>query len=406
MPCITMRPMRIDRRTVLRKLLGFVAASPALPLLAQRDDRPGVSYPPTYSDEVMGPINLHEFESIAKQKLHKMAYDFIAGGVEDEVTLRANRQSLECLRLRPRVMTDVSDVDPSVELLGARLESPILLAPTGGKNLIFPGADLTCARAAAHVKTIYSVGGAPMDKLEDEGVELSWWRNTTGQETKEAAVNFVRRSEDSGAAAIVLTADNQYQSNRDRNNRNRFDYGYMSSGAPKEGETREPRRPAIAAMWIPHAPSMTWDYLGWARSVSDLPVIVKGVLDPFDAELAVENGAAAIVVSNHGARQLGSAVASIDALPDVVETVGGRVPILMDGGIRRGTDVLKALALGATAVQIGRPYLWGLAAFGQDGVQRVVELLRAELKLAMALAGKRDIASVDNRLVRNPQCGL
>jgi isopentenyl diphosphate isomerase/L-lactate dehydrogenase-like FMN-dependent dehydrogenase len=389
----------LDRRAALRRLLGFFAASP---LFAQD----GTVYPPQYSDEVMGPVNLHEFEAIAKGKLHKMAYDFIAGGVEDEVTLRANRESFECLRLVPRVMRDVSNVDSSVTLLGVNLPAPILFAPTGGKNLVLPDADLICARAAAHVKSIYSVGGAPMDRLEDEGVELTWWSNSTGQSTKEAAQNYALRMEDQGAAALILTVDNQYQSNRDRNNRNRFDYGYMSSGVPGSSGGGPPRSPAVAAMWRKHTPNLTWEWIEWVRQRSELPIVIKGVLDPEDAKLAVDNGADAIVVSNHGARQLDSVVASIDALPDVVEAVGGKVPILMDGGVRRGTDIVKAIALGATAVQIGRPYLWGLASFGQEGAQRVWELLAAEFKLALALAGKTKPAELDRRMVRNPQCGL
>ncbi|MCB1018336.1 MAG: alpha-hydroxy-acid oxidizing protein, partial [Acidobacteria bacterium] len=373
--------MRLDRRAALRRLIGFVAASP---LFAQE----GSDYPPQYADEVMGPVNLHEFEEVAKSKLHKMAYDFIAGGVEDEVTLRANRASFECLRLVPRVMTDVSAVDPSVTLLGTKLPAPILLAPTGGKNLILPGADLVAARAAAHVGCVYSVGGAPMDRLEDEGIELTWWSNSIGQGDKEAAQNYALRMEDQGASALILTVDNQYQSNRDRNNRNRFDYGYMSSGVPGDSGGGPPRNPAVAAMFRKHTPNLTWDWIEWVRQKSELPIVIKGVLDPEDAELAVNHGADAVVVSNHGARQLGSAIASIDALPDIAQAVGGKVPVLMDGGVRRGTDIVKALALGATAVQIGRPYLWGLASFGQDGVQRVWELLAAEFKLALALAGK------------------
>jgi isopentenyl diphosphate isomerase/L-lactate dehydrogenase-like FMN-dependent dehydrogenase len=153
-------------------------------------------------------------------------------------------------------------------------------------------------------------------------------------------------------------------------------------------------------MLQPHTPNMTWHYIDWLHSVSDLPVILKGILTAEDARLAVERGAQAIVVSNHGARQLDSVLASIEALPDVVDAVGGRIPVLMDGGIRRGTDILKALALGARAILIGRPYVWGLAAFGQAGVQRVVEMLRAELVVSMGLAGKPTAASIDRSLVR------
>jgi isopentenyl diphosphate isomerase/L-lactate dehydrogenase-like FMN-dependent dehydrogenase len=348
-------------------------------------------------------VNLHEVEAVAKQKLHKLAYDFIAGGVEDEVTLRANRESLERLRLRPRVMVDVTNVDPSVELLGRKLPYPILLAPTGGKNLVIPDADLICARAAAHTNTEYGVGGLPvMDSAEDKGTKVTWWSNTIGQPTKERAQSYARRVEDGGARGIILTVDNQYQSNRDRNNRNRFDYGYMQTGVPGDAAERKPVSPAVAAMWRPHTPGMTWEFVDWLRSAVKLPVMVKGILNGEDAALAVQSGAHAISVSNHGARQLDSVVASIDALPEVAAAVNGRIPVLMDGGIRRGTDVMKAIALGATAVLIGRPYVWGLAAFGQVGVQRVIELLRAELKLSMALAGKPNIAAIDASLIKNP----
>lgn len=398
--------MKLNRRAALRNLLSLVAGSPLLaaaqsPPPGFPDKKAGTWFPPTYSGDVMGPVNLHEFEPIARQKLHKLAYDFIAGGVEDEVTLRANRESIEKVRLVPRVMVDVSTVDPSVELLGRKLDYPILLAPTGGKNLVLPDADMICARAAAQTKTIYGVAGAPVEKLADEGLELTFWRNTTGNDTRERAQGFARRCEDEGAHAILITADNQYQSNRERNNRNHFDYGYMSTGVPGDAEKREPRSPAVAAMWRAHTPNMTWDYVEWLKSASSVPVIVKGILSPEDAALAVERGADAVVVSNHGARQLDSVVATIDALPGVVDAVGGKIPVLMDGGVRRGTDVIKAIAIGARAVLIGRPYVWGLASFGQLGVQRVIELLRAEFALSMALAGKPNVASIDRGMIKN-----
>jgi isopentenyl diphosphate isomerase/L-lactate dehydrogenase-like FMN-dependent dehydrogenase len=396
--------MKLNRRSAIRNLIGLAAGSPLLaaaqsPPPGFPDNRGGTWFPPTYADDVMGPVNLHEFEPIARQKLHKLAYDFFAGGVEDEVTLRANRESLERVRLVPRVMVDVSSVDPSVELFGRKLDYPIVLAPTGGKNLVIPDADMICARAAAHTKTTYAVSGAPVDKLADEGLELAFWRNTTGQDTRERAQGYARRCEDEGAQGIIVTVDNQYQSNRERNNRNHFDYGYMSTGVPGEREKSEPRSPAVAAMWRAHTPNMTWDYIDWLKSAASLPVILKGILAPEDAALAVQRGADAVVVSNHGARQLDSVVASIDALPGVVGAVGGRIPVLMDGGVRRGTDVIKAIALGARAVLIGRPYVWGLAAFGQVGVQRVIELLRAEFALSLALAGKPNVAAIDRGMI-------
>ena len=373
----------MNRRHAVRALAGLVASSP---LWSQDAD-------------VTGPVNIHEFEEIARRKLHKLAYDFIAGGVEDELTLRANREAFGRWVLVPRVMTDVSEVDPRTELLGVKLESPVIIAPTGGKNLVLPDADTVVAQAALASRTLICTATGTK-KLIDAGEPLQWWTNTTGQPTRTQAASYARRAEDGGAKGIVVTVDNQYQSNRDRNNRNRFDYGYMQTGVPEDAAKLQPRNPARAAMWQPHTPNMTWDYIGWLRGACNLPVIVKGILSADDAALAVERGASAISVSNHGGRQLDGAIASLDALPDVVEAVGGKIPVLMDGGIRRGSDILKALALGARAVMVGRAPLWGLAAFGQPGVERVLWMLSAELKLAMALAGKPGLGSIDRKLVR------
>jgi isopentenyl diphosphate isomerase/L-lactate dehydrogenase-like FMN-dependent dehydrogenase len=388
----------INRRQALRSLFSFAAASPLWPFVEQ--ERRVTSYPPTYSEEVMGPVNLHEMEDVARKKMRKMAYDFVAGGVEDEQTLRANREAIMRIQLRPRVMVDVSRIDPSLELFGKKFDYPILLAPTGGKELVIPDGDLHAAKAAAATKTIYVAASGGYRREIKEPVE--WWQNTIGQSTKAAAQGFAKRSQDAGASAICVTVDNQYQSNRDRNNRNRFDYGYMVTGVPKENEKREPVSPAVAAMLKPHTPNMTWDYVDWLKSACSLPVILKGILAAEDARLAVKRGVDAVIVSNHGGRQLDGALPTIEALPSVVEAVQGKIPVLMDGGIRRGSDVLKALGLGAKAILIGRPYVWGLAAFGQVGVQRVVELLRAELVLSMGLAGKPNLASIDRSLVRLP----
>ncbi len=394
----------ITRREALRQFLSFLAASPLWHRLAAEDLQEGTIYPPSYTDEVMEPVNLHEMELAAKKRIHKLAYDFIAGGVEDELTLRANREALNRVQLRPRVMVDVSKIDPSLKLLGQKLEFPILLAPTGGKNLVIPDGDLIAAKGATATKAIYVVAaGGWMKKLAGMGQAPLWWQNTTGQATRAATGGFARRSEDAGCLAICVTVDNQYQSNRDRNNRNKFDYGYMNTGVPEEKSRPKPVSPAVPAMLQPHTASMTWQYVDWLKGACDLPVILKGVLTAEDARLAVQRGVDLIVVSNHGGRQLDGTVPTIEALPEVVEAVQGKIPVLMDGGIRRGTDILKALALGAKAILIGRPYVWGLAAFGQVGVQRVIELLRAELLVSMGLAGKPNLASIERSLVRLPR---
>jgi len=377
----------LHRRHALRSLIGLAAGSP---LLSQRAV-PG--------DDVLGPVNVHEFEEIAKRKLHKLAYDFIAGGVEDELTLRANREAFARTFLVPRVMIDVTNVDPSIELFGEKLDYPVLIAPTGGKNLVLPNGDEVVARAALKTRTLICTGTG-VQKLIEDGEPILWWSNTIGHPTKAASMAYARRIEDQGGKGIVVTVDNPYQSNRDRNNRNRFDYSYMNTGVPREGEKPAPRVPAIAAMWRPHTPNLTWDYIGWLRAACNLPVIVKGILHPEDAQLATQHGASAISVSNHGARQMDGVLASLDALPDCVDAVAGRIPVLMDGGIRRGSDIMKALALGAKAVLVGRAPLWGLAAFGQPGVERVLWMLGAEFKLSMGLCGTPRIADINRSLVK------
>jgi (S)-2-hydroxy-acid oxidase len=379
----------MNRREAFQRLMTFAAGSP---LIARRAAAQAAE------DDINGPVNVHEFEQVARRKMNKLAYDFIAGGVEDELTLEANRAAYKRVFLSPRVMVDVSKVDMSTEILGMKLDAPIIIAPTGGKNLVMPNAETVVARAAVKSNTLICTATG-VEKLLEDSQPVKWWSNTTGQATKTAASSYARRVEDLGAKAIVVTVDNQYQSNRDRNNRNRFDYGYMSSGVPKPGEAPKPRNPATAAMWQPHTPSMSWDYVEWLRGASSLPVILKGILNPEDARMAVDRGASAVVVSNHGGRQLDGVIATLDALPDVVDAVSGKVPVLMDGGIRRGSDILKALALGAKAILVGRAPLWGLGAFGQPGVERVLWMLGAELKLDMALAGVPNLGAINRKLV-------
>jgi isopentenyl diphosphate isomerase/L-lactate dehydrogenase-like FMN-dependent dehydrogenase len=289
--------------------MSFTAASPLLAQIA--------------ADDVNGPVNVHEFEAVAKSKMNKMAYDFIAGGVEDELTLRANREAYKHVALVPRVMVDVTKVDMSTEILGIKLDAPILIAPSGGKNLVMPNAESVMARAALKTNTLICTATG-VEKLLDDAQPLKWWTNTTGHPDKGAASSYARRMEDLGAKGIVVTVDNQYLSNRDRNNRNRFDYGYMQSGAPKSGEAVKAVSPATAAAWQPHTPSMTWDYVGWLRGACGIPVILKGILNPEDARFAVDRGASAVVVSNHGGRQLDGVIATLDALPDVIDRWAAR----------------------------------------------------------------------------------
>jgi isopentenyl diphosphate isomerase/L-lactate dehydrogenase-like FMN-dependent dehydrogenase len=398
------------RRAMMRDLSLFMAASPLYAQQRAGGDTPRagggtrttITYPPLYDAEVMRPANVHEFEPIAKGKIHKIAYDYVAGGADDEATMRANIEAYRRVWIRRRVMVDVSKIDTSLELLGQKLVSPILLDPTGGKNIVNPNADVIAAEAAFDSKAVYCINAASglMNKLQAENRLPVWWSNSVGLGTPDIARGFARRSEDAGAAGFIITVDYQYTPNRDRNNRNHYDHGYNSSEAYVSGPPQPARSPAVPAMLRPSTPSMTWEVVDWLHGASNLPVILKGILRADDAQRAVQAGANAIVVSNHGGRALDGAIATLDALPAVVEAVDGKIPVLIDGGIRRGSDIFKALALGATAVLVGRPYVWGLAAFGKQGVQRVIDMLRAELQITMGLAGVPDLASISPRMIQ------
>ena len=389
-----------SRRAALRQFAPFVAASPLVGQDASvEEERPGTIVPPQYSADIMEPINLHEFEDAAKKKINKLAYDYIAGGAADELTLTANREAYDRFWIRRRVMNDVSTIDTSLTLLGQQLEHPILLAPAGAKPLLHPEGDRVCAQAAKHTKSIYVVGAMDtMAEMSAAGEAPTWWSATLGQATKADAEEYAKRAEDAGASALSVSVDYPYTASRDRNARNQFDLDWIRTG---EFSTGKPPRDAFqVGMMQAYTPSMTWEYLSWLHGATDLPVLVKGIVTGEDAVLAVENGADMVIVSNHGGRTLDGMLGTLDALPEVVDGVNGRVPVLVDGGIRRGGDVLKALAIGATAILIGRPYLWGLGAFGQEGVQRVVELLHGELRVAMGLSGMVSLDKIDRSLVR------
>ena len=386
----------VTRRGMLRNLRG----SSQVLLQPRTSEQSRITYPPKYSDGIMGPSNVMEFEAIAKTKLSKWGYDYIATGVEDEVTMRANRAAYSRIWLRRRAMVDVSKIDTSLEILGQKLDYPILLDPTGGKDIDNPDADQIAAEGAFASKALYCVAatGGWMQKLHASNSAPVWWSNSVGLGTQAVATNFARRSEDAGCAGIILTMDYEYTPNRDRYIRNHYDWGYHQPGPPPNGVKLEARNPALDGMLVPSTPSMTFETINWLRSAAKVPVCVKGILRPDDAERVIQAGAQAIVVSNHGGRADDGVMATLDALPAVVKAVNGRVPVLMDGGIRRGDDILKALALGAKAVLIGRPYCWGLSAFGKEGVQRVIDILRGELVVAMGLAGVPNLAAINSSL--------
>ena len=396
---------RATRRDALRRLTSFVRESPLGGGGQDQDQdrdqaprRPHVIAPPEYSPEIMAPINLHEFEDVAKRTLAQPAYDYIAAGAADELTLRANREAFDRYWIRRRVMVDTSVVDTSVQLLGQTLEHPILLGPAGAKQLLHPEGDEVTARAARQTQAIY-VGASPsrMAELARTAEAPTWWAASLGHATQAEAQDYARRVTDAGAAAISLSVDYPYTGARDRPSRHQWDPEWLDLG---HYSTPEAHASFQAGMLDPYTPSLTWEWLDWVHAATDLPILVKGIVTGEDARLAVERGVEGVVVSNHGARTLDGMGGTLDVLPEVVDAVGGRVPVLVDGGVRRGGDVVKALGLGATAILIGRPYLWGLGAFGQEGVQRVVELLRGELRVALGLSGSPTAGEIDRSLIR------
>ena len=341
----------------------------------------------------MLPVNVMDYEALAQAHMDSAAWDYYQGGSDDEVTLRANRSAFERIRLRPRMLVDVSTIDMGTTVLGTAVSMPILAAPTGFHGLAHPQGECLTVQGVGQANTLMTVSTVSTRSLEEIAHVASGplWFQLYVRHNLEASEALVRRAQAAGYLAIVLTVDTPVLGRRERNERNDFT---MPSHARSTNFSDVPKE-RILEVLIP-----TWKTVDWLHSLTSLPILLKGILTAEDALLALEHGIAGIVVSNHGGRQLDGVQASIEALPEVVEAVAGRCEVFLDGGIRRGTDVLKALALGARAVLVGRPILWGLAANGQEGVRHVLELLRAELKLAMQLAGRPTLASIDRTLVK------
>jgi isopentenyl diphosphate isomerase/L-lactate dehydrogenase-like FMN-dependent dehydrogenase len=335
-------------------------------------------------------INVADFERVASEKLDAGVLGYFAGGAGDEVTLRENVEAWGRWRLRPRVLVDVSEVTTAVEVLGGPLAMPILVAPVAYQRLVDPEGEVGMARAAAGVGTAMCLSTLATTRAGEMAAAAPpgrrWFQLYCFRD--EAVTRaLIEEAVESGFEAIVVTVDAPRAGNRERDRRTGVELpeglGVPSVAAAIGVERAVTIEETFALM----DPALSWSDLEDLASECSLPVLVKGLLTAEDAELAVEHGAAGVIVSNHGGRQLDRALASGDALPEVVDAVDGRAAVLVDGGIRRGVDVAIALALGADAVLVGRPALWGLAAAGSDGARRVLELLRDELELALALCG-------------------
>ena len=394
-----------------RRLLKFLVASPLLAPLAE------LAGALELLDELISvpeqALNVFDFEAVARHKLPPAHFGYIATGVDDDSTLRANREGFKRFQIRARRLIDVSNIDTSVQLFGTTWDSPIVIAPAGSQKAFHPEGEMAVARAARtknHLQILSTMSSTAVEEVIAARRAPVWYQlYPTDQWT--VARTLVKRAEAAGCPVLVLTVDLQGGSNRETLARaSRRDprkceichQGGVFTGAKAYVE----RKPMFSGLDVSKvtriAPvDMTWDYVKRLRDTTSLKLVIKGIVTREDAELAVEHGVDGIIVSNHGGRAEESGRATIECLPEVVKGVKDLIPVLVDGGFRRGTDFFKALALGATSVAIGRPYLWGLGAFGQPGVEAVLEILRRELQRIMRQAGTLTIRDISRSYVVN-----
>jgi 4-hydroxymandelate oxidase len=370
--------MAMTRREAVMRTAGTMSA------LALSATETGLAQEPRAGTIPPGVVTLDDFEAIARQRLAAQTFEIVRGGAADEITLRWNREAFNRVQLRARVLVDVSKLSTHLALFGQTLAFPIVLAPAGVHALLHPQGELETARGAAKADTVLVIPSSPSHPV-DEISRLTGrppWYQLYVTRDRGATREEAQRAESAGCKVLLVTVDGAAPGLRN----------YMM---------RPPFRPLATPgdLRTGADSSLAWKDIAWLRSFVRIPMVLKGIIDPSDAEHAIAEGVDGIAVSNHGGRQLDTAPATIDALPAVVEKVGNRIPVLMDGGVRRGTDVLKALARGASAVMIGRPFLYGLGVAGADGVHRVVTILRQEFEIAMALTGRPSIADIDRSVL-------
>lgn len=348
-----------------------------------------------------------DYEPYARERLTEQAWAYVSGGAADEVTLRDNLAAFRRLALRPRVLQDLAGGNTQLSLFGQTFLHPILLAPVAFQALAHPEAERASALGASAMQAGMVVSTQASTLLEDIAATASspLWFQLYIQPDRDFTRDLVARAERAGYQALVVTVDAPVNGLRNREQRSGFAFPSGIEAVNLRGmRSLPPQRGAAGAQillgseLLNHAP--VWRDLAWLKSLTRLPVLVKGITHADDAARAIAEGMDGIIVSNHGGRVLDGMPAALDVLPEVMDAVADRVPVLMDGGIRRGSDVFKALALGAKAVLVGRPYIFGLASAGATGVSHVLYLLRAELEVTMALAGCRDLAAISPECLR------
>ena len=347
-------------------------------------------------------LNLYDYEARAREILPRAMFDRIDGGAFEGVTFHRTRPAFESILLRPRMLRNVGDRDTSTTVLGHEVSLPVLAGPPGGHCNAHPEGELATARASSAAGTILLLShfsDYTMEEVAAAGDGPRWFQLYVFPDrgyTRES----IQRAEDAGYSAIVVTVDSPHPDYREKDIdvKNKFHSAGRRANLMKTGEDG-----VLRTFYEPFDPSITWAIIEWIRSITSLPLIVKGILTAEDGKLCVEHGADGLVVSTHAARLFDGMITSIEALPEVVDAVEGRCEVVFDGGVRRGIDVLKALALGAKAVLIGRPLFYGLAVDGENGVRHTFEILREELDFAMAMCGVKTVDQIDRSLVTRPE---
>jgi L-lactate dehydrogenase (cytochrome) len=360
------------------------------------------------------PVSVAELEQRAVEAMDARAANYVCAAAGSEDTMEANRRAFRRWRIVPRMLRDVAERDLSARLLETDMPAPVLLAPIGVQKIVHPDGELASAAAAAAVGLPYVTSTASaysLEKIAEAGGDAPRWFQLYWTGDEAIAASMVKRAEAAGYSAIVLTVDTFVPGWKPRDLQQAWlpflegtgTANFFEDPVFREALQRPPEEDVGAAVGhylsVYENPRLTWDRLSWLREQTSLPVLVKGILHPDDAREAVSRGLDGIVVSNHGGRQIDGEIASLDALPPIVDAVGGQIAVLLDSGIRGGADVIKALALGADAVLLGRPYVWGLALDGREGVETVLRMLLAELDLSLALAGKTSIEDLGPELL-------
>lgn len=345
------------------------------------------------------PINLFDFEAIAKERLPKSEYDYIAGGATDEISVERNRRAYESWAFRPRILRDVSALDLSTTVLRTKVKLPVLIAPCGGHKKAHPDGEFATYRAAAARGTIMVVSANSNSSFEElaKAAPGHLWLQLYPFRDRSLTRSWLDRAKGAGYEAICVTLDSQWPPKRERNIRNNYRRSRGVNYLTPAGAAASAPRPAGSEGGSD--PAATWKDLEWIKSQTDLAVVAKGIMTGEDVELCAEMGLEGVIVSNHGGRHLDNTLATVEVLAEAVAAARGKLEILLDGGIRRGADVVKALALGARAVFIGRPLFWGLAVDGEQGVVRVLDILREEMEITMAKCGRPTIASIDSSVM-------